>query len=374
MASSTTDGFRFSFGDDDEETDSNKANNINNVAAWPAPTVPLSSFPWIAVDAATLGEWYRQYPAVENKAAGTCTGDTAPQYLELPLQRNINNRGGGAVVVCYQTAPELTELTMASSSSSSPVEARDIIPGKYYGGLKVWSCAPDLARYLAANSDEWRQRFCPTTTSSNSNNSATGGVEGSCVSAPPPPPPVVAEVGCGQAIPGLTALALGAQRVILQDYNAPVLDVCVKQNTAATVLLAQTIHEINCNKDRDDGAAPAMMQPAPEVKLVHGDWIDLAWDSQGESNGSGCDVILGADVTFDEEACDKLADLLARWLAPGRGVALIATKVFYFGTNGGSLEFSERAARRGLVVAEAARVDEDGGMRRVILRVTRPSE
>lgn len=48
-----------------------------------------------------------------------------------------------------------------------------------------------------------------------------------------------------------------------------------------------------------------------------------------------CDVILGSDVTFDEEACAKLSALLCRILKPIIGVALIASKDYYFGTNGG---------------------------------------
>ncbi|KAH8620840.1 hypothetical protein ERJ75_000022300 [Trypanosoma vivax] len=80
-------------------------------------------------------------------------------------------------------------------------------------------------------------------------------------------------------------------------------------------------------------------------------------------------VLLGSDVTFDDEACAKLALLVARLLFVNGGVAFIASKRYYFGTNGGALEFQKRCEECGLTVHEASRSDMEGGMQHVILRI-----
>lgn len=338
-------GFRFSFGDAEEESEQRASPAAE---LWPAPTTPLSSFPWITVTEETVREWAQGGSA--STAACHHTMESKASRRRPPPQLQQLSFLPTGLTVCFQGALEVCELTRVGDESraAGTTESRDIVPGKYYGGLKVWSCAPDLARYLMEHADEWR----------------------SSVSPPQPPEgggsrlrvPVVAEVGCGQALPGLAALLLGARKLILQDYNAEVLGICVKPNLAATLQFP------------GNGVS---LSPSPltrlEVKLVHGDWVDLNYDSEESSGNAGyCDVILGADVTFDKEACSKLSRLLSRWLQPHSGVALIATKVFYFGTNGGSLEFTESAVRCGLQVTEAARIEEDGGMKRVILKVKKP--
>lgn len=283
------------------------------MAKWSAPTVPLHSFTTNRLDHDTLARWGQQAEATAK-----------PQRLVLPTHTPEDTM----LTVHYQSPPSLHPLTTSSATLEGAVteangaagreEPRDIIPGRYYGGLKVWSCAPDLARLLAADAAAWRARFSA----------------GACV----------AEVGCGQGVPGLTALLLGARRVIFQDYNAEVLELCVKPNVARTL---QSVR-------MSDGEVT--------VQFISGDWTALH-----PPEPHGCDVILGSDVTFDRESCEKLCVLLARWLRRDGGVAYIATKRFYFGTNGGVLELQQRAALCGLRATEVHKVDEDGGMQRVIV-------
>lgn len=242
----------------------------------------------------------------------------------------------------YQTAPEIDAITCMPNTSTlneKHSDRRDIIPGKYYGGLKVWSCAPYLAQFLLEHETEYRPIF-----------SKTDSHKKSCST-------VVAEVGCGHALPGLAALCLGASHVILQDYNAEVLDACTGPNVAATV-----------NSNPHFFATFSDTQPSklsyPSVKLVHGDWVDFRCDDHCDK----CDVILGSDVTFDVEACQKLVCLLQRWLKPD-GFALIASKEYYFGTNGGRLEFVAIASQHGIKVEILDELKDGGSMNRVILKV-----
>lgn len=365
MASASNDGgFCFDFGGSTDLTpahpDAVAVGESGPCEALPAHS--LAEFPWLTLTSSLLGEWLNDYPTTSGtgvpsagpRKCATALDSKSPKPLQLRLP-SAAAPTGGVIMVCYQTAIDIAELNRVGSSSVAAENGsetvvpppssggyRDIIPGRYYGGLKVWSCAPDLASYMVAHETEWRPLLSHAT--------------------------VVAEIGCGQAIPGLTALCLGAPRVIFQDYNREVLERCVKPNVAATVRAAVEGGQLALEDDR-------------AVQLVEGDWVDLGWsgpttkisdDAGGAVTGqaAGCDVVLGSDVTFDEEACEKLAILLQRWLRPG-GVAYIASKVYYFGTNGGSLEFANCAARRGLCTEEVQRVEESGGMWRVILKVTR---
>ncbi|EPY30930.1 hypothetical protein STCU_03773 [Strigomonas culicis] len=259
----------------------------------------------------------------------------------------------------YQSAPEVASLCHAAADPTSRrVEKRDIIPGLYYGGLKVWSCAPYLAAYLLQHAHTPLAQLlgCGGPAGTQTGNDAGAAMtwqqylrqEGVAV----------AELGCGQALPALAALALGARRLLLQDYNAEVLTLCTQPNVGHTYqeLLRQR---------------PAACRPL-HVQLLSGDWADLARladnhapsPSPSQPRPLRCPVILGSDVTFDETACEKLVRLLAQWLQPPPdqrwppAVALIATKEYYFGTNGGVVELCRCAAAHGL---EAAVLHREGG-------------
>lgn len=328
--------------------------------AWPPASTSMARFPWVSLDAATVHGWAAAAAAASESHNRSSKGRTRPLQLRLETRDTRHGAGeergalellrGGAgvqtITLCYQTPPEVEALTTVCSASTlkgatgvgstTGTEHRDVIPGRYYGGLKVWSCAVLLAQHLTEHAADYR----PLLTSA----------------------AAVMEVGCGQALPGLAALCLGARRVVLQDYNAEVLDVCTRPNVAATM--------------QANSPAPGPTTAAPQVRLAHGDWVDLAWAADGDGDGgdAGCDVVLGADVTFDKEACDKLACALHRWLRPRTGTAIIASKDYYFGTNGGYLEFSKSAEAYGLCVSLVQRVDTADKMPHVILRVTHSAD
>eukprot|EP00796_Vickermania_ingenoplastis_P001360 gene1360-795_t len=377
-----TDGFFFDF---DEESVS-AAQDKQRAAAMQRysniPGVSIASFPWVelthrcAEDPVSLvGQWARRYPAGVSSSGAAASRTGAPsssRALEIIVSRTPSTLR--PFRLCYQSSPVVEALTRPPEASPAPAKEaapeatrssgphRDIVPGRYYGGLKVWSCAPDLARYLLEHEAEWRPIFMRSS--------------------------FVAEVGCGHALPGLAALCLGAPRLLLQDYNAEVLDTCAGPNVLATFLTNRidvSDREANAAEDgepQDQSRAPS----TPQVKLLFGDWVDLRWDeaeirttaaaaaaedavSPAPSDSGGCDVILGSDVTFDKEACDKLAVLLARWLRPVSGIAVIATKEYYFGTNGGRVEFMESLAPFGLgVVKTHASIRDGGSMDRVIIQ------
>lgn len=346
-------GFFFVF--DEEEEGGKKASDDNiSEVRWGPPQHRTREFPWQSLsDTAVMEVWLSRYPTATSSppttaaeggrcARGSGTGPSSrPLSLEVPPfclafqspPRDVDNL---LTRPHPDGAPPPPSSSLAFSPPQEPFENGkgdeknahhhlDIVPGKYYGGLKVWSCAPDLARYLVSHAREIRPLL----------------EKG-----------VVAEVGCGQALPGLAALCLGASHLLLQDYNVEVLDACAAPNVAATV--------------KANASTGPVSMGAAAVKLIHGDWVDLEWS---EAGAAGCDVILGSDVTFDKEACDKLALLLHRWLTPKTGIALLGSKEYYFGTNGGRVELMDSLAPYHLEVETLEHVKDGGSMDRVILKV-----
>ncbi|AYU77489.1 Putative methyltransferase, putative [Leishmania donovani] len=344
-----------------DSTSSTLGTAVPSPPIWPPAKISTATFPWVSLDSDTLHEWAAGCCCVAPSNNVKCNLSTKPLQLKLRAVSPASAEGAPGeasssadakrsdiFTLCYQTSPEVDTLTSVAAtqtpemtpSSSAKRERRDVVPGRYYGGLKVWSCAVLLAEYLANHAAQYRSLFEAAV--------------------------VVAELGCGQGLPGLAAMCLGARRVVFQDYNEEVLNVCTKPNVAATVCANESLQL----SQGGVGTTPLL-----HVKFVHGDWVDLSWESQGAASSSAgleafCDVILGSDVTFDKDACDRLACVLHRWLRPYTGTAIIVSKDYYFGTNGGYLEFTESAEPYGLRVELLKRVDTADKMPHVVLRVT----
>ncbi|CCW67765.1 unnamed protein product [Phytomonas sp. Hart1] len=385
ISSSANTEFFFTFGDNN--TGEYIPPSTPKTHAEIEATIPLARFPWYTLSGDVLESWLSCYPLAssspvqpprhestthhtrkmgrkkkDSTEAGSTDLSIGPKPSPLSLELQTSEKG--VYTLYYQTALDLRNLVGCLSSpgegsagcgkggnghGGTPGELRDIIPGRYYGGLKVWSCAPDLARYVVSLGALWH------------NAARVFGREVSSL--------VFAEVGCGQALPAMAAIAIGARTLILQDYNKEVLERCVKSNLGATITGNAQFCPLFYEKE-------SVAVKEVRVQLAHGDWAKLGW-SDPFGNGTkadnacvaGCDVVLGSDVTFDHDSCWKLSQLLQRWLRPITGVAFIATKMYYFGTNGGSLEFEQCASRFGLTTEKVANMDEEGGMRRVILKV-----
>ncbi|EKF30347.1 hypothetical protein MOQ_005850 [Trypanosoma cruzi marinkellei] len=347
--------FLFTFNDDDNDDDDDDAvksippSNRKSTSTKEPMTVPavfVSNFPLYSLTSQLLENWAECYPK------------SPRDRMELP--RDVAGMNTPSLV--FQRAPDVSELT----TEGDRLERRDIIPGKYYGGLKVWSCAPYLVAYMFGNRDMFRRLFEITDSSIEKTTARKPSPDGQ-FAVTSSTHPIVAEVGCGQGLPGIAALLLGARRVIFQDYNKEVLEMCVKSNIGANLLRHAEFVALCENP-------PSSCLPV--VQMVSGDWSHLQWQDSDDGTGKKshdvrCKVVLGSDVTFDEEACEKLAEMLERCLSPAAGVAYIASKQYYFGTNGGALEFQKCAEARGLQVEEVSRMDEAGGMQRLIMRVER---
>ncbi len=73
--------------------------------------------------------------------------------------------------------------------------------GVYEGGLKVWECSFDLVDYIFVNAEEFRNK-------------------------------TVLELGCGQGLPGIQSLLVGAHHVAFHDFNEDVIQNATKHALA----------------------------------------------------------------------------------------------------------------------------------------------
>jgi SAM-dependent methyltransferase len=227
------------------------------------------------------------------------------------------------------------------------MEGRDMIPGKYLGGLKIWSCTTDLVRcvdLLAHHGAGAAPRRCGDDTV---DAVAAGMFRADAL---------VAEFGCGHGLPGIAAVACGARDVTFHDFNEEVLDAATKPN------IALSAH-----------AATAPPTQTPVVRFASGAWADFAPIFSGDDallldagvaarRAEGApllyDVIMGSDVTYDREACVEVLTAASRLLVPG-GHLVLGTKLYYFGTGGGRHDVLELLASD--VFAGTLAVALDGG-------------
>jgi SAM-dependent methyltransferase len=174
----------------------------------------------------------------------------------------------------------------------------------YEGGAKTWECTYDLLQLLGGESGRpyvVRKR--------------------------------VLDLGCGTGLLGAAALLLGAAAVAFADLNAPVL--C--HVTAANIAL----------NPPPDGPPAGAAAPT----LIAGDWAalrDAVQRGAGPLTRYEVDTVLSSETLYDPAAYGVLLDLLSLLLEPSAGVALFATKRFYFGDGlgGGTTAFLDACAAR----------------------------
>lgn len=197
-------------------------------------------------------------------------------------------------------------------STAPTLKNTDLVSGVYEGGLKVWECSLDLCRYIQEK------------------NLSIGGH--------------ILELGCGHGLPACWALKKACREasttegllgVCFSDFNKFVLqDVTIPNILLNTRLKAETL----------DDQTKYTSWLSHTVSLAYGDWNILS--EQLCSNASNCpdtvpkdgrfDLILAAETTYSSSAAFDTAKLIATHLKAGTGIALIATKRYYFGVGGGS--------------------------------------
>ena len=187
----------------------------------------------------------------------------------------------------------------------------DLIPGKYEGGIKIWECAIDLLLFLQDYLNDMqllnKEKLQTTKT---------------------------LELGCGHGFPGLQMMTLGSE-TYLQDYNKEVLD-------DITIKYIQNIEDsLKINLKRDIN-----------YHFVSGDWKDMSFKQR-------FDLIFTADTLYNVDYYERLHDVIVNSLTK-EGVCLVASKKFYFGVGGGTMQFCEYIASKDILVSKVLKEINNG--------------
>eukprot|EP00042_Codosiga_hollandica_P020291 m.65282 g.65282 ORF g.65282 m.65282 type:complete len:278 (+) comp49785_c0_seq1:1-834(+) len=216
------------------------------------------------------------------------------------------------ILTINQTQAEMLLSQHGGAVAQASAMSSDLVPQMYEGGMKVWECCSDLIEFLQTS-----QLLRPHHT--------------------------VLEVGCGAGLPGVFAARLGCT-VHFQDFNDEVL----VQVTAPTLFL--NVKE---------------MDILARSQFISGDWraVQLLLESQSCSYN----VILASETLYALENLTKFYLLLKSRLSYPDGVAIIATKTYYFGVGGGTLPFQEIVQQDGCMNLQVLSEVTEGVRRQVLL-------
>jgi SAM-dependent methyltransferase len=202
------------------------------------------------------------------------------------------------------------------------VKNKDLVPGQYEGGIKVWECSLDLCDFLPGYVG-WYD---------------LSGLK-------------VLELGCGHGFPGLYFLLRGA-KVMFQDFNLEVLDKITKSY----------IEQIKQKYSVD---------LFPNASFASGDWKDFT--SKLEAGDFECssddtknvlsvnkfDIIVSADTIYNINNYESFYSILKQKLNKP-GICFICSKKFYFGVGGGTSQFINFVEQKGDFSVRVVKEYNDG--------------
>lgn len=206
-------------------------------------------------------------------------------------------------------------------SSLNLPKNKDLIPGQYEGGIKIWECCLDLCNFL--------------------------------------PPYVgwhdlkdlkVLELGCGHGLPGLYFL-LRESYVMFQDYNQEILE----SITHGYVKQIKDEHSVDLSN---------------RAAYMNGDWKEFnekkvnkdfyADDSTKEVFSTAeFDIIVSADTIYNIENYEAFYNIIITNLK-NPGICFICSKKFYFGVGGGTSQFIDFVTKKGEFEIKVAKEFNDG--------------
>jgi hypothetical protein len=252
-----------------------------------------------------------------------------------PLPSSLNS-GGGEDTVLDKTPIVLVPFDLDAPVLTPPSpDTRLVKPGIYEGGGTIWEASLFLASYLRERPEIFKVAHR------------------------------VADLGCGAAILAREALRSGIVRqILLTDLNSDVL-----YNVASPLLRS----ELAESQER--------ISSRPDVFLVAGSWNSLNHAIQTHNclnismlSEIGCvDLILSSETLYRPSHLPSFCALLFHLLHPLHGVALLATKRFYYGAElgGGTSAFLSVASTFKLSAEVIHSKDDGSAMILDIIRVVR---
>jgi hypothetical protein len=183
---------------------------------------------------------------------------------------------------------------------------KDLIPGKYEGGIKIWECSLDLCNFLPEYVGWYN----------------LDGLK-------------ILELGSGHGLPGLYFLLRNCN-VMFQDYNQEILD---------NITLSY-INQIKTNYNVDLSG---------NVALMNGDWkdftqrineLDFKCDNKDNFSQGEFDMIVSADTIYNIENYESFYSVIKNHLK-NPGICFVCSKKYYFGVGGGTSQFIDFVNKKG---------------------------
>ncbi|KAB7496633.1 Histidine protein methyltransferase 1-like protein [Armadillidium nasatum] len=201
-----------------------------------------------------------------------------------------------------ESSPTLKEESLLEEKS-------DLIPDVYEGGYKIWECTWDLLQHIKEEKYDFKN--CR-----------------------------VLDLGCGSGILGIATTLQGASEVTFQDYNE---DVIKRWTIPNVVLNAENIDPLMAGE-----SAKEMLNS--KFKFYSGDWGSFSKDYMLEE--VNFDYILTSETIYNKKNYGKLINVFEKFLTPS-GLIILASKSYYFGVGGGTLEFINTVERSGFLVSSS---------------------
>jgi cyclopropane fatty-acyl-phospholipid synthase-like methyltransferase len=133
----------------------------------------------------------------------------------------------------------------------------------------------------------------------------------------------VLDMGCGHGLVGIFAKKYcNAAAIDFQDFNSEVLQTTALPNCAA------------------NGCATV------SSNFISGDWDSLRQPNESFDHNIKYDVIFSVETLYDVQTYRSIFEFVRHFLAPN-GIAVFASKTYYFGVGGGATSFKVFAAQQG---------------------------
>lgn len=183
---------------------------------------------------------------------------------------------------------------------------KDLVPGQYEGGIKVWECSLDLCNFLPEYIGWYELKNLK-----------------------------ILELGCGHGLPGVYFLLRNCY-VMFQDFNQEVMD----------KITSTYVNQLTSNYGLD---------LTKNVAYMNGDWKDftakinsqdyISANKEAFADGK-FDMIVSADTLYNIENYDSFYNVINTHLK-NPGICFISSKKFYFGVGGGTSQFIEYVKAKG---------------------------
>ncbi len=188
---------------------------------------------------------------------------------------------------------------------------KDLIPGQYEGGIKIWECSLDLCKFLPDYIGWYNMKDLR-----------------------------VLELGCGHGLPGIYFL-LKNSFVLFQDFNKEVLEKIALEY----IVQLDNDYQLNLlnNAAFADGDWKNLMEKIDRTDFYfYGNGNKEYFFKKISDNkyNKKFDIIISADTLYNSENYDSLYQNIIKNLN-NPGICFIASKKYYFGVGGGTSQFIE---------------------------------